>query len=311
MIARLGSCSTSSSEIFKIKTDALASFRAPRSWRSSFLPMWPDPAGCASGFLSECGSLREALNEENTSRAARRLAAPKNMPAPHRDIGMALLSAVAVAICLATTTFFWIASGCTDGMTFAQISGVLCCLLATMDDPVPAMRKFVDVTIGSVIAAFIYGFAILPMIDGFVPLVAALGLFLIPAGMCLAVPSLAIIGMGLCINFPFFSPSRHTRAATSPRLQTRDRDHSCNGLDDRGLRHLPICQSGDKCQEAFFRGSEACRPDRGRPTCRRAYHAPSRHRCGRPVCRQGGETSSDLRRLRCRPHKGLARGTSS
>lgn len=202
MIARLGSCSTSSSEIFKIKTDALARSKAPRSWEELLLANAARSLRDVLQVSSECGSLREALNEENTSRAARRLAAPKNMPAPHRDIGMALLSAVAVAICLATTTFFWIASGCTDGMTFAQISGVLCCLLATMDDPVPAMRKFVDVTIGSVIAAFIYGFAILPMIDGFVPLVAALGLFLIPAGMCLAVPSLAIIGMGLCINFP-------------------------------------------------------------------------------------------------------------
>ncbi len=117
-------------------------------------------------------------------------------------MGMALLSALAVALCLATSIVFWIASGWSDGMTFAQISGVLCCLLATMDDPVPAMRKFVHVTIGSVTAAFVYGFAILPMIDGFAPLVAALGLFLIPAGICLAVPSLAIVGMGLCINFP-------------------------------------------------------------------------------------------------------------
>lgn len=71
-----------------------------------------------------------------------------------------------------------------------------------MDDPVPAMLRFVDVSICSVIAALLYGFAILPMIDGFLPLVAALGLFLIPAGICLAVLSLAIVGMGLCINFP-------------------------------------------------------------------------------------------------------------
>lgn len=104
---------------------------------------------------------------------------------------MASLSALTVAICLTTSTVFWIASGWTDGMTFAQISGVLCCLLATMDDPVPTMRKFVEVTIGSVLAAFVYGFAILPMIDGLMPLVAALGLFLIPAGICLRSPSSA------------------------------------------------------------------------------------------------------------------------
>ncbi len=150
----------------------------------------------------DCGTLREAIEDENTARAARRFAAVDQTPTQHRDVGMALLSAVAVAICLSSSTLFWIASGWSDGMTLTQISGVLCCLLATMDDPVPAMRKFVGVTIGAFVAAFVYGFAVLPMIDGFLPLAAALGLFLIPAGICLAEPSPAIVGMGLCINFP-------------------------------------------------------------------------------------------------------------
>lgn len=73
---------------------------------------------------------------------------------------MALLSSLTVAVCLATSIFFWIESGWADGMTFTQISGVLCCLLATMDDPVPAMRKFVGVTMCSVMAAFVYNFTI-------------------------------------------------------------------------------------------------------------------------------------------------------
>ena len=152
---------------------------------------------------NECSQQRTSINEENTIKTKRRNNTHRvKYPALHRDIGMATLSAFAVAICLASSTFLWIASGWPDGMTFAQISGVLCCLLAAMDDPVPAMRKFVYVSIGSMLAAFIYGFAILPMIDGFIPLVAVLALFLLPAGVCLAVPSLAILGMGLCINFP-------------------------------------------------------------------------------------------------------------
>lgn len=202
MIAGMGSSSSSSSEIVKIDTDALTSSEVPRSWETLLLANLARNLRDVLEVSRACQSLRDALKEENAERAACFIASPKKMPAPHRDIGMALLSALAVAICLATSIFFWIASGWTDGMTFAQISGVLCCLLATMDDPVPAMRKFVDVTIVSVLAAFVYGFAILPLIDGFVPLVAALGLFLIPAGICLAVPSLAIVGMGLCINFP-------------------------------------------------------------------------------------------------------------
>ncbi|MFB0692853.1 FUSC family protein [Agrobacterium pusense] len=171
------------------------------TWEKLLLVNFARDLRTVSRLSDECLTLRKSIEDENGARGAR---APDRAPAPHRDIGMAWLSSVAVAVCLVTSLFFWIATGWSDGVTFAQISGVLCCLLATMDDPVPAMRKFVNVTIGAAIAAFVYGFAVLPVIDGFASLSAALGLFLIPAGICLAVPSLAIVGMGLCINFPLF-----------------------------------------------------------------------------------------------------------
>lgn len=202
LIAGVSSRSTNSPEAFKTEIDGSAPSDAPHSWQKLLLANAARNLRDILRISDECRALRKAIEEENAARATRRFAAPDKMPVQHRDIGMAMLSALAVAICLATSIFFWIASGWSDGMTFAQISGVLCCLLATMDDPVPAMRKFVHVSICSVIAAFVYGFAIFPMIDGFVPLVAALGLFLIPSGICLAVPSLALVGMGLCINFP-------------------------------------------------------------------------------------------------------------
>ncbi|MET3648749.1 FUSC family protein [Phyllobacterium ifriqiyense] len=202
LIAGVSSGSTKSPEAFKTATDGLAPSGASHSWEELLLANAAWNLRDILRISGECRTLREAIEEEDTARARRRLAAPGQMPVQHRDVGMASLSALAVAICLATSIFVWIASGWSDGMTFAQISGVVCCLLATMDDPVPATRTFARVTIASLIAAFVYGFAILPMVEGFVPLVAALGLFLIPAGICLAVPSLAIVGMGLCINFP-------------------------------------------------------------------------------------------------------------
>lgn len=197
MIREAGSDPKSSSRTIAI--DAIASFAAPPTWEKLLLANYARELRTVSRLSAECLTLRKSIEDESGARAAR---APERTPAPHRDIGMALLSSLTVAICVATSLFFWIATGWSDGMTLAQISGVLCCLLATMDDPVPAMRKFANVTIGAAIATFIYGFAILPLIDGFAPLVAALGLFLIPAGICLAVPSLALVGMGLCINFP-------------------------------------------------------------------------------------------------------------
>jgi len=201
-MAGIGTRSSDTSENVDARMEALPAPREPLSWENLLLANAARNTRDVTRVSHGSNALREAIVEENAARAARRFTAREKIRIPHRDIGMALLSALTVAICLATSTFFWIASGWTDGMTLAQISGVLCCLLATMDDPVPAMRKFVGVTIASVIAAFVYSFAILPMIDGFVPLVAALGLFLIPAGLCLAVPSLGIVGMGLCINFP-------------------------------------------------------------------------------------------------------------
>ncbi|WCJ64995.1 FUSC family protein [Agrobacterium tumefaciens] len=179
-------------------TVAATSSVEPPTWEKLLLANYTRELRTAFRLSEECFNLRNLIESEKG--AAARL--PLRIPAPHRDIGMALLSSLAVAVCLATSLFFWIATGWSDGMTLAQIPGVLCCLLATMDDPVPAMRKFANVTICAAIAAFVYGYAILPAIDSFVPLVAALGVFLIPAGICLAVPSLALVGMGLCINFP-------------------------------------------------------------------------------------------------------------
>ncbi|MGQ8633767.1 FUSC family protein [Agrobacterium sp. DKPNP3] len=202
VIDTLGLPPTSAFGILTAKTNLPPSFEAPRSWDALLFANVARNLRDVLEVSRACQSLRGALLKDNAARAALRVTSPDPVPPPHRDIGMALLSALTVAICLSTSMALWIASGWTDGMTFAQISGVLCCLLATVDDPVPAMRKFVSVTIGSIIAAFVYGFAVLPTIDGFLTLVAALGLFLIPAGICLAVPSLAVVGMGLCINFP-------------------------------------------------------------------------------------------------------------
>ncbi|ANG98733.1 hypothetical protein A8A54_19190 [Brucella pseudogrignonensis] len=150
-----------------------------------------------------CQALRVDIALEHISPTSKQIIVEAGRSEQHVDYGMAFLTALSTMICISSATAFWILSGWTDGVTVAQISGVFCCLLATMDDPVPAMRKFLPLLLWAAVAAFVYNFAIMPMVDGFVPLVAALGLFLIPAGICLAVPSLFLIGMGLCVNFPF------------------------------------------------------------------------------------------------------------
>ncbi len=120
----------------------------------------------------------------------------------HRDYGMALLSGFSAFLATCIATAFWIASGWSQGSAAAMMAGIFCCIFATMDDPVPVMRKFNWLLLIVIVAAFIFEFALLPLVDGFFPLVLVLGLFLIPAGLLLAIPSQFLLGMVLCVNLP-------------------------------------------------------------------------------------------------------------
>ncbi|MGU3400439.1 FUSC family protein [Brucellaceae bacterium D45D] len=120
----------------------------------------------------------------------------------HRDYGMAFLSGFSAFLATCIATAFWIASGWAQGSAAAMMAGIFCCIFATMDDPVPVMRKFSWLMLIVIAASFIFEFALLPMVDGFVPLALVLGLFLVPAGILLTIPSQFLLGMVLCINLP-------------------------------------------------------------------------------------------------------------
>ncbi len=120
----------------------------------------------------------------------------------HRDYGMAIHSGVSVILATCIATAIWIYTAWPQGSAAAMMAGVLCCIFATMDDPAPAMLKFLNVAIITAIVAFVFEFALMPLIHGYVPLAAALGLVLIPAGLMMTRPSVALYGLGFCVNFP-------------------------------------------------------------------------------------------------------------
>jgi len=120
----------------------------------------------------------------------------------HRDYGMAFLSGFSAFLATCIATAFWIATGWSQGSAAAMMAGIFCCIFAAMDDPVPVMRKFSWLLLIVIVAAFVFEFALLPLVDGFFPLVLVLGLFLIPAGLLLAIPSQFLLGMVLCVNLP-------------------------------------------------------------------------------------------------------------
>ncbi|MBB3541099.1 MULTISPECIES: FUSC family protein [unclassified Rhizobium] len=120
----------------------------------------------------------------------------------HKDYGMAIHSGLSVMLATFIATAFWIYTGWPQGSAAAMMAGVLCCIFSSMDDPAPMMIKFVNVAIVTVIAAFVFEYGLMPLIHSYVELAAALGLMLVPAGLLMTKPSLALYGMGFCVNLP-------------------------------------------------------------------------------------------------------------
>nr|WP_320115907.1 FUSC family protein [uncultured Desulfuromonas sp.] len=154
---------------------------------------------------TDCASLHKAIigNKQQRrfrwQRSARLLDRARHQ---HRDYGMAFLSAITVVIATSVATLFWIASGWREGVGIAQLAAIFCCLFATLDDPVPLIRKFATFTALSIAIAACYQLAIFPRVDSFLTLSAALGLSLIPAGLLVAMPAFSVIGAIVSVNIP-------------------------------------------------------------------------------------------------------------
>ena len=152
---------------------------------------------------SDCITLRQDIfsGSRHALRWRRYDAHLKTRP-QHRDYGIAFLSGFGAFVSTCVATAFWIATGWSQGSAAAMMAGIFCCIFAAMDDPVPVMRKFGQLLMIVIVAAFVFEFALLPLVDSFLPLMLVLGLFLIPAGLLLAIPSQFMLGMVLCINLP-------------------------------------------------------------------------------------------------------------
>ena len=123
---------------------------------------------------------------------------PKPM---HTDPGIALLSALAAAIAMGLCAFFWIATAWPEGAGAVAFAAVACTLFASLDDPTPTIRNITTLLALCIPIVVIYQFFVLPAIDGFVLLSAVLAFTLIPAGILLAIPAYAPIGLALALGF--------------------------------------------------------------------------------------------------------------
>jgi uncharacterized membrane protein YccC len=123
---------------------------------------------------------------------------PKSM---HTDPGVAFLSALAAAIAMGLCAFFWIATAWPEGAGAVAFAAVTCTLFASLDDPTPTQRAITTLLALCIPIVIVYQFSVLPAISGFELLCAVLAFTLIPAGILLAIPAYAPIGLALAIGF--------------------------------------------------------------------------------------------------------------
>jgi len=131
-----------------------------------------------------------------------RAAADEIGPKPmHTDPGIAFLSALAAAVAMGICAFFWIATAWPEGAGAIAFAAVACTLFSSLDDPTPTIRNITILLALCIPIVILYQFFVLPAIGGFVLLCIVLAFVLIPAGILMAIPAYAPIGLALALGF--------------------------------------------------------------------------------------------------------------
>lgn len=152
----------------------------------------------------DCAALKSAI--EGTAHDQKRVRRLLQTTRPYRiqrDYLTAATAAFAASATVLLFAAFWITTGWSYGASGMQVAGVFCCIMATIDNPVPALRKFLVCMLWAAAAGFVYNYGVFPHFTQFSSIAAALGLFLIPAGVLMARRETMLVGLTLCVNLPY------------------------------------------------------------------------------------------------------------
>jgi uncharacterized membrane protein YccC len=132
----------------------------------------------------------------------------------HRDVRAAARGAAGAFLTIVLGSALWIASGWQDGSTAVMLAGVFLALFSASDDPVVPLKSFLVGTAIATVLGAIYGYAILPRIDGFAMLAAAFAPPLLLLGAMMASPRYAGIALPtlLGLGSPALLADRYTNA---------------------------------------------------------------------------------------------------
>ena len=268
-------------------------------------------------IMQDCQLLREAIAEDRNPDSLKLAFMPDTLAfaVPHRDHGLALLSAASVVLSILACCGFSIATGWPDGVIAPLFAAVVGSILAGVDDPLPTFRSFYGIFLIVIAIHGIYLFGVLPRITTLEMLIAALAPAFLLFGWMSARPATArrrlhacrlylgstgadrdILGRFLVLcqlqrraDAGRLAYGRHLRHRSPARSQLDRRPIASQQLDDarRGRRTQVGPGSPRACQ------SHAASP---RPPCR-ADHRGSRR--GKERRRQSSPASNGSECSRC------------
>jgi uncharacterized membrane protein YccC len=152
-------------------------------------------------IMQDCQLLREAIAEDRNPDSLKLAFMPDTLTfaVPHRDHGLALLSAASVALSILACCAFPIATGWPDGVIAPLFAAVVGSILAGVDDPLPTFRSFYGIFLIVIAIHGIYLFGVLPRITTLEMLIAALAPAFLLFGWMSARPATARLGFMLAV----------------------------------------------------------------------------------------------------------------
>jgi uncharacterized membrane protein YccC len=143
----------------------------------------------------QCLALSEALSTAKQTARARQLVGHEPPRPLHVDYGVAALSGMVVASAIVGLALFTVSTQWDYGPIAIGLTASICSLFSAVDDPAAPAQRLLCGTLLALPLTTIYEFAILPAIDGFAPLAAALFPALFGIGLVLGWPKYAIVAL--------------------------------------------------------------------------------------------------------------------
>lgn len=135
----------------------------------------------------------------------------------HRDYAAAARGAFAAFATVAIGCALWIGSGWKDGSSAVMLAGVFLALFSAVDNPLAPLKGFMIGTIAASALGALYGYVIMPRLDGFAMLALAYAPVLLLLGAMMASPRWAGIALPtlLGLGSPVLLSSSYVNAFAS------------------------------------------------------------------------------------------------